>query len=80
MHWIIYRKPDLASGWRSLSDTEAAALDRLQQDATFADICECISVLEDGNAAMQAAGLLRSWVEQGLLISREPSTDLSASE
>ncbi len=68
MHWMTYRKPDLVSGWRSVSVTEKAALDRLQQGATFADICECIAVREDSAAAMHAAGLLRSWVDQGILV------------
>jgi hypothetical protein len=72
MHWLIYRKPDLASGWRSLSDAEVAALDLVQQGATFADICECIAAHDASDAAMQAAGLLRVWVEQGILIRREP--------
>jgi len=71
-HWLIYRKPDLVSGWRSLSDSEAAALDVLQQGGTFADICECVAEQGVGDAAMQAAGLLRLWVEQGILVRREP--------
>jgi hypothetical protein len=71
-HWLIYRKPDLVSGWRSLSDSEAAALDVLQQGGTFADICECVAEQGVGDAAMQAAGLLRLWVEQGILARREP--------
>lgn len=72
LYWLVYRKADLASGWRSLSDIEQAALDRLQQGSTFADICECIAMHDAGDAAMQAAGLLRAWVEQGILISCEP--------
>ncbi len=38
MHWLAYRKPNLVSGWRSLSVAEEAALDRLQKGATFADV------------------------------------------
>jgi hypothetical protein len=70
MHWLVYRKPDLASGWRSLTGMEQAALEGLQQGATFADLCACIALHEAGDAAMQAAVMLRSWVEQGILISR----------
>jgi hypothetical protein len=72
MHWLICRKPDLVSGWRSLSDAETAALDLLQQGGTFADICECVAAQGVGDAAMQAAGLLRLWVKQGILIRRVP--------
>jgi len=70
MHWLIYRKPDLVSGWHSLSETDREALERLQQGASFGDICECIALHDDRDAAMQAAGLLRLWVEQGVLIHR----------
>jgi len=69
-HWLVYRKPDLVSGWHSLTAMETAALDRLQQGATFGDICECIAMHGDPDAAMQAAGLLRLWVEQGILVRR----------
>ncbi len=68
MHWLIYRKPDLVTGWHSLTGTEKAALDRLQQGATFGDICEYIALHDDRDAAVQAAGLIRLWVEQGILI------------
>jgi len=71
-HWLIYRKPDLVSGWRSLTDAEAAALDLVQQGETFADICACIAAHQVDDAAMQAAGLLRVWVERGILIRRGP--------
>ncbi len=70
LHWLVYRKPDLASGWRSLSDTEQEVLEQLQQGATFAALCECIALQGTADAARQAAGLLRSWIEQGILISR----------
>jgi hypothetical protein len=72
LHWLVYWKPDLASGWRSLTGMEQAALECLRQGAAFADICACIATHEAGDAAMQAAVMLRSWVEQGILISREP--------
>jgi len=70
MHWLIYRKPDLVSGWHSLSDTEKEALDRLRHGANFGGICECIARHDNRDAARHAAGLLRLWVEQGVLIHR----------
>jgi hypothetical protein len=72
MHWLVYRKPDLASGWRSVTGMEQSVLEGLQQGATFADLCACIALHEAGDAAMQAAVMLRSWVEQGIVVSREP--------
>jgi hypothetical protein len=70
-HWLVYRKPDLACGWHSLPDTEHAALDQLRQGATFADLCASIALQEANDAALQAAGWLRTWVEQGLLVARQ---------
>jgi hypothetical protein len=70
LHWLVYREPDLASGWRSLTDMEQVVLERLQQGATFADLCACIALHDPGDAATRAAGLLRLWIEQGILIAR----------
>jgi Putative DNA-binding domain len=78
MHWLVYRKPDLACGWRSLSDRERTALDHLHQGATFADLCAGIAEHGTGDAAQQAADWLRLWVETGILVARrqapEPET------
>jgi Putative DNA-binding domain len=69
-HWLVYRKPDLASGWRSLSAMERAALERVQQGADFGEICECVALQDNCDSALQAAGFLRTWVEQGILVLR----------
>jgi hypothetical protein len=72
-HWLIYRKPDLTSGWHSVPDMEHAALEHLQQGATFGDICVYIAGFLNGEPALHAAGMLRCWVELGLLVIRESS-------
>jgi hypothetical protein len=80
MHWLVYRKPDLSSGWRSLTEMEKTALEHLQQGAAFADICARIALHDADNAALQAAVLLRSWIEQGILVSREPPVHKSMAD
>jgi hypothetical protein len=67
-HWLVYRKPDLSSGWHSLSDREYAAIEHLQQGASFGNICAYIAGFADDDAALQAAGMLRHWLEPGLLV------------
>ena len=47
---------------------EAAALDAARGGATFPEVCEILASLLGAEAApMRAAGLLRVWVDQGLL-------------
>jgi hypothetical protein len=77
LHWLVYRKPDLSSGWRSLPDAEQAALEQLRQGTTFAGLCEHIARQGDDDAALQAATWLRAWVEQGLLARRQPAGRLA---
>ena len=69
-HWLVYRKLDLTSGWHSVSDMEHAAFERLQQGASFGDICVCIAESTDDKPALHAAGMLRGWLELGLLVIR----------
>lgn len=68
MNWIVYRQPDLVSAWRSVSDTELAAFQCLVEGGRFSDICEVVAgLVHDDSGALQSAGLLRSWVEQGVI-------------
>jgi hypothetical protein len=71
-HWIIYRQADLASGWRSLSDVERVALRCLSDGGSFADSCEAVGAVttDSQDSAATSAGLLRLWVEQGLIALR----------
>lgn len=65
--WIIWR-PDLISNFRSLEPDEAAMLDAMVEGQPFPALCEALLpyVAED-QAAARAAGLLRSWVEEGMI-------------
>ncbi|MGD8578301.1 MAG: DNA-binding domain-containing protein [Lysobacterales bacterium] len=80
MHWLVYRKPNLASGWHSLSDLQSAALEAIRRGATFADVCEHFAGEDDQDAALQAAGLLRLGVELGVLVHRESCLQAAAGQ
>jgi hypothetical protein len=67
--WLVYRQPDLVSGWRSATPLEVAALESVYHGLNFADLCEEMCNLTDDveSIPMTAATFLRAWVEQGLL-------------
>ncbi len=65
--WVIWRRERMTH-FRSLEPDEAVMLDRVVEGQTFPDLCESVvpHVGED-QAAARAAGLLRGWVEVGML-------------
>lgn len=65
--WVIWR-PELMSSFRSLEPDEAAMLDAMIEGRPFPALCEALlaHVAED-QAPARAAGLLRSWVEEGMI-------------
>ena len=65
--WLIWRQ-DLKTYFRSLSVDEAWALDAACTGESFATICEGLCEWIDAqNVAMHAAGLLKSWISDGLI-------------
>ncbi len=72
--WAAWRDPEsLLARYRALSADEAAGLSRLSDGGDFAALCEVLAEFGDPEqAAMRAAGLLRTWTETGWL------ADLSA--
>ncbi|XZG70991.1 HvfC/BufC N-terminal domain-containing protein [Chitinibacteraceae bacterium HSL-7] len=66
--WLVWRGEDLVIQWRSASASEAAVLPMLQAGTTFGGVCEALAARTDvADAALEAAGLLKSWVEGGVL-------------
>lgn len=69
--WLLWRA-DLLTHWRSLDIDEAWALDAARDGADFAAICEGLCQWqEEAGVALQAAGLLKRWVTDGLLTAVE---------
>ncbi|UXH79659.1 HvfC/BufC N-terminal domain-containing protein [Roseateles amylovorans] len=64
---LIWRRGS-SPHFRSLGTLEAAALDALAQGQSFAALCEALSErFPDSNLVSEVGGLLRRWVEEGLL-------------
>lgn len=67
--WAIWR-PERISNFRSLDPDEAAMLDALVAGRAFPELCEAVaSFTGDDQAPARAAGLLRAWVEGGVIAS-----------
>jgi hypothetical protein len=65
--WVIWR-PERVSSFRSLQPDEAAMLDAMVAGRPFPALCEALLPhVEEDQAAARAAGLLRSWVEEGMI-------------
>lgn len=65
--WLIWRR-DLLTYFRSLSVDEAWAVDAMQRGETFASLCEGLTEWIDAqHVAGHAAGLLKQWLEDGLI-------------
>ena len=63
---MIWR-PERISNFRSLEPDEAAMLDALIDGRPFPELCEARDPFGEDQAATRAAGLLRAWVEEGLI-------------
>ena len=67
VRWAIWR-PELVSNFRSLDEDDAALLDALADGRTFPELCEAIARFTgEEQAPVRATGLLRAWVEGGLI-------------
>lgn len=65
--WLIWRR-DLLTYFRSLSVDEAWAVDSMQRGEPFAALCEGLTEWIDAqHVAGHAAGLLKLWLEDGLI-------------
>ncbi len=70
--WAIWRQ-ELHLYFRSLSVDQAWMLDALRDGRTFADICEGLTEwIDTQHVAMHAAGLLKQWLEDGMISAIKP--------
>jgi hypothetical protein len=69
--WVIWRR-DLRQYFRSLSVDEAWALDAARLGRPFEEVCEGLCEwIDTGHVALHAAGLIKRWVADGLIIGVE---------
>jgi hypothetical protein len=67
VRWAIWR-PELVSNFRSLEEDDAALLDALVDGQPFPELCEAVAPFTgEEQAPARAAGLLRAWVEVGMI-------------
>jgi hypothetical protein len=65
--WTVWR-PELMTNFRSLEPDEAVMLDAMIEGHPFPALCEALlPYIEEDQAPARAAGLLRSWVEEGMI-------------
>ena len=69
--WVIWR-PQLMTSFRSLEPDEAAMLDGLVRGLAFPDLCETlVAFIDEEQVPARASGLLRTWVDEGMIASFE---------
>jgi hypothetical protein len=68
MEWLLWRQ-ELTTYFRSLEKSEATVLDGALRGWPFGELCELLCTeLGEQQAPAQAAALLRSWVDSGLIV------------
>jgi Putative DNA-binding domain len=68
IEWLAWRR-ELRTYYRSLSASEAAALDAAHAGASFGELCEQLQAeLGPRAAPARAAALLRAWMDAGLIV------------
>ena len=66
--WVLWRQ-ELTTHFRSAPPGEARALQLARENATFEDLCEALCEWHaEEEVPAQAAGLLKGWVSEGLII------------
>jgi hypothetical protein len=69
IRWLLWRQ-QMKTHWRSLEAHEAWAFEQMLLGANFAEICEgLIEWIDAGQVALAAAGFLKQWITDELVIS-----------
>lgn len=70
--WLLWRQ-EFRTHWRSLEVHEAWAIEAARDGADFATICEgLLEWIDETQVALTAAGFLKQWVSDQLLLSLDP--------
>ena len=76
--WAIWRE-GLDTRYRELPQDEAAALAVLAGGAPFAAMCDTLATfVDESEAAVRGAGLLRQWIDSGWIVALRDGTDDAA--
>lgn len=72
-NWIIWRE-QLVTRFRSLSQQEQLALEKVHDGGSFDEVCEVLADhMDEQEVPLFAAGLLKNWIAQGLICGIEKS-------
>jgi hypothetical protein len=67
--WMVWRKTDQRTWYRSLLVDEAWALDTMRRGGDFADVCDGLSEwLDEEHIAPRAAGFIQQWMQDELVV------------
>jgi hypothetical protein len=67
LQWLLWRR-ELTTYFRSLQATEARALDAARDGWPFGELCALLcDELGEEQAPVEAASLLRGWIDAGLI-------------
>ncbi len=65
--WVMWRK-DVDTFWRSMDIDEATAMDAMIEGKNFSEICAgLLEWSDEENVAIRAAGMLKRWVNDGMI-------------
>ncbi len=66
--WVLWRKSDLISHYRALSEAEAVALNVAKEGLGFAEICEALlDFFTEEETPAQAVTMLQSWIQEEMV-------------
>jgi hypothetical protein len=66
--WILWRRSDLVSHYRAMTEPEYAALNLAMKGEDFSAICEkLLSFFSEEETPMKAVGFLQSWIQEEML-------------
>ena len=69
-HWLIWRE-NFVTRFRSMQTDEQLAFDALAAGENFNDVCMVLAdIMDEDSVPMHAAGLLKGWINQGLISER----------
>jgi hypothetical protein len=67
VQWLLWRQ-NLSNYYRSMDDSEAAALDAAIRGSNFGDICGTLTKwIPEADVPLRAAGLIGSWTDSGII-------------
>ncbi len=69
---VLVWRQGLKTRFRTMDVDEAVGLGDMTAGASFADLCERLTEWHGDSAAARAASLLKTWIEDGLVVALAP--------